>query len=284
MTTCRCHPGSFFHDVFISYRRGPDATLVDLLNAKISNDLRIHSNPPRVYVDRQCIRPGADWSAHFAAGLNTSKVILLIISIASLERIRDLNPRQDNVLLEYQKAMLRSAADANIVVIPVFVGTVGQALQPPIAEDFPDVPAVASHPPTSVRAIMRQVLGLHGLFIQPGRNGSWELDEIIDSVQQALHAERNAYRASYDQIPLIFFDSHNNQLYLPHWEGRIVPPQYVATLRTVTALWTDRNHYLREREDGWTYGNQNNGLHKWFRRDKMARKIEGHCGVVVIDI
>ncbi|KAJ3377503.1 hypothetical protein HDU84_008574 [Entophlyctis sp. JEL0112] len=112
---------------FISYRVASDAVLAKELYFR----LRIGSNtdsPPtlpnnRVFLDAEKLKDGNNWTEGFATGLKHSKIVILIVSDGCLERMKSANEYQDNVLLEWENAIL-AAAEGQCAVLPVFVGDV----------------------------------------------------------------------------------------------------------------------------------------------------------------
>jgi hypothetical protein len=74
-----------------------------------------------VFWDKKCLKFGQDWEYGFMFGLTHSKVIVLLISNKALEGIAlNASKQQDNVLVEYECALLQNALHGTPV-FPVFV-------------------------------------------------------------------------------------------------------------------------------------------------------------------
>ncbi|KAJ1550284.1 hypothetical protein HK096_007777 [Nowakowskiella sp. JEL0078] len=92
----------------------------------------------RVFLDSETLGNTEDWRAGIKRGLKSSKCIILIISHNALNNMKTSDAHIDNVLLEWETAIL-SFQRFKCIVVPVFVGEAGTRFD--IAElhspDFP---------------------------------------------------------------------------------------------------------------------------------------------------
>ncbi|KAJ3032268.1 hypothetical protein HDV00_007725 [Rhizophlyctis rosea] len=56
-------------------------------------------------LDRECLIPGHDYESQFLSGLQTSRMILLLITEASVQGFKTAHLNPDNVLLEWEMAL-----------------------------------------------------------------------------------------------------------------------------------------------------------------------------------
>jgi len=159
---CRTHQQTK-HDVFINYRVAtegkkvtyssePDGGLVELVYTKIARQKKGNGDPVYVFWDKKCLNYGRDFQKGFLHGLTSSNVIILLISMKVLRDIVENAPKkQDNVLFEYECALLQNRGGKGVPVVPVFVSEMkddgkGQitfeAFDMSKAPPLPDVPHV----------------------------------------------------------------------------------------------------------------------------------------------
>jgi hypothetical protein len=107
------------YDIFLSYRVGSDAELVDRLHDKLV------AAGLRVWFDKKCLVGGKKWQEGFLEGLSMSAVFVPVLSVpglASMSKLRH-DSRVDNWLAEWRLALeLEERGHAIIGVFPVFVG------------------------------------------------------------------------------------------------------------------------------------------------------------------
>ncbi|KAJ3042176.1 hypothetical protein HDV00_008063 [Rhizophlyctis rosea] len=73
-----------------------------------------------VYHDTACLVTGKEWVIGFKQGLLRSKVIVLMVSAAALERLRRAHLYPDNMLLEWEHALELHALN-HAIVVPVLL-------------------------------------------------------------------------------------------------------------------------------------------------------------------
>jgi len=182
---CKAHE-SHRHDFFLSYRVSSEKELANALYIELNKRKRSDGKTIRAFLDAFCLRDGENWQDGFLHGVAQSRVIVLLISEASLVNIMNANQRQDNVLLEYEHALATLAKGGwdNTRIMPVFVGhheivtrSTGATVRAylklaiPSIDSFPDEPHKTTNSPEgytkTVRETMRSVLALQGHFINP---------------------------------------------------------------------------------------------------------------------
>ncbi|KAJ3289026.1 hypothetical protein HDU79_004403, partial [Rhizoclosmatium sp. JEL0117] len=114
------------HDVFISYRVNSEANVAKWLASLIERvGCRRYNQNIRVFLDSNCLNKGEDWDQGFLNGLRNSKLIVYLISEASLETLieKTESNKADNVLLEIEVG-LKMKAGGQARLLPVFVGSI----------------------------------------------------------------------------------------------------------------------------------------------------------------
>lgn len=104
--------------VFLSYRVRSDQDLVlQLYDKLVALGLR-------VWLDKECLRPGQQWQDGFCEGLFSSRVFVPVLSKAGLANFSTLtaNSECDNVMLEHLLALELAARGVMRAVYPVLVG------------------------------------------------------------------------------------------------------------------------------------------------------------------
>ena len=118
-----------FYHVFLSYRWGDfDTELVKSMFASLYVSIISGGRQVQVFLDRNRLEDGRDFSADFAAALVNSLVAVPIVSYAALVRMFDLEADSniDNVLLEWTLIIeLLDSGDLKFC-LPVMVGRVNQ--------------------------------------------------------------------------------------------------------------------------------------------------------------
>ncbi|KAJ3031409.1 hypothetical protein HDV00_008365 [Rhizophlyctis rosea] len=112
----RCNDGFEVHDFFISYRVATDASLATELA------LALRTSTVHTYLDKYCLIPGQKWEDGFLQGLLRAKVVLLVCSVAALQRVLIADKTADNMLLEWE-ITLDMVDQGLAVAMPLFVGT-----------------------------------------------------------------------------------------------------------------------------------------------------------------
>ncbi|KAJ3066838.1 hypothetical protein HDU98_009903 [Podochytrium sp. JEL0797] len=112
------------YDFFISYRVATDAhTAMELyfrlINQRISDEYG-QTRQVKVYWDKECLKKGQEWHVGFVEGLKNSRCVLMLMSPGTLEGFQSSNARMDNVLLEWETAIL-AARKYLCVAQPVFI-------------------------------------------------------------------------------------------------------------------------------------------------------------------
>eukprot|EP00026_Physarum_polycephalum_P000711 Phypoly_transcript_00712.p1 GENE.Phypoly_transcript_00712~~Phypoly_transcript_00712.p1 ORF type:complete len:920 (-),score=65.02 Phypoly_transcript_00712:1306-4065(-) len=141
--TCRSH-NIAEHDFFVSYRvasegkqhstKEPKFGISQLIYEKIAVSKTRLGVPVFAFWDKKCLNDGMSWEKGFLRGLLNSKVIVLLISNEGLAGIQtDAQFQQDNVLVEYECALLKHHLHA-VRVVPVFISNVNFSMQ------FPNTP------------------------------------------------------------------------------------------------------------------------------------------------
>jgi len=112
------HYTSSTFDTFISYRVDPDADTA----MKVWKQMTTAHPTLTSFIDKECLNDGESWKTGFLSGLAGSRVIVLLISRASLLRTRKAHETEDNVLLEWEKALrMASKKDAQVAIMPVLL-------------------------------------------------------------------------------------------------------------------------------------------------------------------
>ena len=106
------------HDVFLSYRVNSDLHHCELMYEMLTE------KGLRVWWDKKCLQPGADWEEGFCEGLINSRAFVALMSRGGLQSFEHLteSSRCDNVLLEYRLALELQSSNLLEAVCPVMIG------------------------------------------------------------------------------------------------------------------------------------------------------------------
>jgi len=113
---------SYKYDCFISYRVASEANTAETLY------LYLERRGLRPFLDKKCLKKGANWKDDFLDSLRQSRTFLPLVSNKALERCRDAHRDHsgDNFLLEIQTALsIKHVKDKHGVykyILPVLVG------------------------------------------------------------------------------------------------------------------------------------------------------------------
>ncbi|ORY22403.1 hypothetical protein BCR33DRAFT_162027 [Rhizoclosmatium globosum] len=208
------------HDVFISYRVSSEAQVAKWLASLIERVGRRRCNKDiRVFLDSNCLNKGEDWEQGFLNGLRNSKLIVYLISAASLETlIEKTNANKvDNVLLEIETGLKMKAAD-QARLLPIFVGSINaDGSYSPFdtsyfsGSKYPDTIHAGSK--DNVRDSMALLFKIQGDFIKHPPSNENALYLAADSILK-LVAPHQITQATDQQLPPIAksFMSHNTEI------------------------------------------------------------------------
>ncbi|KAJ3072909.1 hypothetical protein HDU98_002663 [Podochytrium sp. JEL0797] len=182
------------YDYFISYRVSSDAPLAKEMYFR----LRLMASNDRVFLDSEKLKDGNDWTEGFSTGLKHSKIVVLIVSDGSLERMKHANESQDNVLLEWENAIL-AAAEAQCAVLPRDVISSLYSVQLP-DKRFENPVKTMGQCFLSPHEIIRHLRSLQGVFLPDMRmlkqilpKFSEKLDDInkcwVEKLSRAVRAK-----------------------------------------------------------------------------------------------
>ncbi|ORY23910.1 TPR-like protein [Rhizoclosmatium globosum] len=208
------------HDVFISYRVSSEAQVAKWLASLIERVGRRRCNKDiRVFLDSNCLNKGEDWEQGFLNGLRNSKLIIYLISAASLETlIEKTNANKvDNVLLEIETGLKMKAAD-QARLLPIFVGSImADGSYSPFdtsyfsGSKYPDTIHAGSK--NNVRDSMAHLFKIQGDFIKHPPSNKNALYLAADSILK-LVAPHQITQANDQQLPPIAksFMSHKTEI------------------------------------------------------------------------
>ncbi|KAI9197285.1 uncharacterized protein BJ171DRAFT_602263 [Polychytrium aggregatum] len=158
------------HDLFLSYRVATDADTARELKQMLSlAALRRYGKPLAVFHDVDCLVDARDWRDGFLGALPKSKVVILLLSQASMDLMKDkvLSSQEDNVVLEIKTALDLKDANPALPVLPLGIATKEtkdgvDVFTPflPHKVSLPDDPAFASVKETLGRMNQIQMFGI----------------------------------------------------------------------------------------------------------------------------
>jgi len=157
-----------------------------------------------VFWDKQCLNDGQNWESGFIHGIQNSQVIVLLISNSTVnEIVTKAAQQQDNVLIEYECALLLNKI-YEVPVFPVFLAELGQGHIPSkfdFKTQFPDVPHCRNevaqryvgnlrlHVPEfersflqSIKKTMAEIFKLNGAFLPHRMENDEEVHRVIDRI------------------------------------------------------------------------------------------------------
>ncbi|KAJ3298122.1 hypothetical protein HDU79_000524 [Rhizoclosmatium sp. JEL0117] len=156
------------HDIFISYRVQFESLFAGELTRLIEKvGLRRMNRPVNVFWDKNCLNDAENWKDGFLNGLYGSKLLIYLISDASLETLigKTSAYTQDNVLLEIE-AGLKLASQGKSRIFPILIGSLINETYTPFKGSFfsstqyPNLDHVASG--MNVRETMRKFFEING--------------------------------------------------------------------------------------------------------------------------
>ncbi|KAJ3109123.1 hypothetical protein HDU96_007305 [Phlyctochytrium bullatum] len=181
--TCRQQKSA--HDFFISYRVEADQTSAEKLA------LLLETKSKHCFIDKRCLVDGFDWEQGFLNGLERSRYIILFCSEAALEKVKIAHIVEDNMLLEWERALTlrdRNQAFVQPLLVAAYQdiqvgGKVSKALLPFKAFDLSEFPdeIVFHHLSTktrTVRDIVAEIFKIQGIRLLP--------DEIEGTIPKLL--------------------------------------------------------------------------------------------------
>jgi len=120
-THCRSHKQAIHH-FFLNYRVGTEKEVTDVLYNTLACSRLKNGSQVDVFWDQKCLNYGQNWEAGFLHWLKNSKAIVLLISQKALNGIVERAPNgQDNVLVEYEAALIQNSLHS-VSVFPVLLG------------------------------------------------------------------------------------------------------------------------------------------------------------------
>ncbi|KAJ3191863.1 hypothetical protein HK101_007329 [Irineochytrium annulatum] len=182
----KCKIGYHMHDFFVSYRVRCEADMAERFASALGVRSRHHA-----YLDHLCLVPGVEWDQGFINGLQSSTMILPLISDACISTMT--TPHADNVLLEWELSLQRRDADPSCIIVPILVPspTTGKpfssfntSIYPDILHDHPRSPRVRT-----VRDTITRMFTLQGLHVDP---------DAIEAVVPRLRQIRNVLLGAAD--------------------------------------------------------------------------------------
>jgi len=143
------------------------------------------------YLDQQCLNDGEDWELGFLYGLQGAAVCLLVISDDGLKRIEGADGYQDNVLLEYEKALEKMEHD-EVIVLPLLIGkTVDGGLYKKFSNfpgtQYPEKKHASAKSTTdsTIRETMQKLFKLQGIAVNPDSYQD-KIKDILSKIDEAL--------------------------------------------------------------------------------------------------
>ncbi|KAI9203819.1 uncharacterized protein BJ171DRAFT_133450 [Polychytrium aggregatum] len=148
------------HDLFLSYQAQTDADTVQALKEVLTSvALRRYGKTLSVFHDVDCLNNPSDPPASSINALSTSKVIILLLSKASMDMMKDkaLSDQEDNVVLEIKTALDLKDANRSLPVLPLGIATKETKDGVDVFTSF--LPYMVSLPDDPAFAPLKQILG-----------------------------------------------------------------------------------------------------------------------------
>ncbi|KAJ3093229.1 hypothetical protein HK100_006749, partial [Physocladia obscura] len=180
----RCALGHAAHSFFVSYRVAHDAAAAVSVAAAVAAAGR----GQHAYLDRDCLVGGAAWAAGFVRGLEAARVVLPLLSPASLASLR---PVRDNVVLEWELAVARMRR-AECLVLPLLLSYPDAPFCCPPIASFPNL--LHDHPGSprarTLRQLVRDLLDLRCLTVRVSSVVDGKVSFDSDSVARIMQLHR----------------------------------------------------------------------------------------------
>ncbi|KAI9335419.1 hypothetical protein DFJ73DRAFT_851612 [Zopfochytrium polystomum] len=127
--TWRCKRNIKNHAFFISYRDSTESLLARALAPSLERAVLHDGEKSHVFLDKDCLSLGEEYYTNFISGLFHSDVIILLCSERAMERMKEADIHQDNMLLEWELA-LDVMTTHKRPVLPVFLSEVTEVVLP----------------------------------------------------------------------------------------------------------------------------------------------------------
>eukprot|EP00026_Physarum_polycephalum_P001439 Phypoly_transcript_01440.p1 GENE.Phypoly_transcript_01440~~Phypoly_transcript_01440.p1 ORF type:complete len:1130 (-),score=207.03 Phypoly_transcript_01440:9-3374(-) len=216
---CKAHDKDHHH-IFLNYRVKSEGRRSPLSSAEKDGGAVEHmfqalavkktklGQPLFVFWDCKCLNDGQNWELGFMHGLQQSRVIVLLMSNTTMQGIlSNAQNMQDNVLIEYESALLLNKL-YRVPVFPVFLAEMGiQSQLVPFSFNlkFPDVPHkrnessqrfidnISQHLPPqstkfleSIKSTMAEIFMLQGAFMEHRVEDASEVQVLVDRILNIL--------------------------------------------------------------------------------------------------
>ncbi|KAJ3290558.1 hypothetical protein HDU79_003131, partial [Rhizoclosmatium sp. JEL0117] len=201
---CKGH-GATEHEAFLSYRVATEAELANTLaNLVESVGRRRYNVNVRVFLDKNCLNNAEDWQQGFLSGLASTKLIVYLISQASLETLfqKTLANEVDNVLLEIEQG-LKKAAKREAKLFPVLIGSTdenGHYTNFKFPKTYPDVLHTGSN--ENVCNTMNQLFKNQAAFVTQSPSNENALYLVADSILRLIIPYRVNLASNHGIPPL----------------------------------------------------------------------------------
>ena len=168
------------HDVFISYRVSSERAVA----GQLADALEAARPGMSVFLDSRCLAVGKGWQGGFCNCLRRSRVIVLLVSGDGMQRSRTAHQQPDNMLLEFEHALVCSG-ERGATVIPVLLGNAGagkfdyHCLN---AATYPSEMHAHEWSAMPVAAVVEQVAALQGLKAYDRELTADHIDTILKKV------------------------------------------------------------------------------------------------------
>jgi len=179
---------------------------------------------------------GQDWESGFMNGLKTSQLIVLLVSTKTLEGITTAATRQDNVLIEYECALIQNRLYGTPV-LPIFLSGIEESdatlkftpFQYGSGLDFPDLPHARKETSQqvidelgkdlipekkefldSIRQTIALIFQLQGFSLRSRGENAKDLDDLMDTTVNTLHKATHVAKVSNNTVVVPPSDTESN--------------------------------------------------------------------------
>ncbi|KAJ3331170.1 hypothetical protein HDU76_003867 [Blyttiomyces sp. JEL0837] len=148
-----------------NHRRIPDADFARKLHTQLQK-CKIGSNPVHVFLDKECLKEGKHYVGDFLKGLQSAKVIVIILTKEAMSGITKADESQDNMLLEIEHALERlEEPDSNVKVFYLVPSSDTNAFDSDIFPDKPHCHKLSPRKSTTVRETRPELFSLQAFVI-----------------------------------------------------------------------------------------------------------------------
>ncbi|KAJ3117479.1 hypothetical protein HK098_006245 [Nowakowskiella sp. JEL0407] len=159
-----CNHKEDHFDFFFSHRQWADKDLVKLFFEELDGEKHPRDEDRKIHPfwDKECLLTAEDWKEGFLSALKQTDIVVLFISANCLQKIKEADWQEDNMLLEWEVTLQKSLS-SNLFIFPMHIGR-KCAFQSFNYLDYPDVKHCHPKSPQvlTIRKVVEEIFRIQG--------------------------------------------------------------------------------------------------------------------------